>query len=66
MNVKPATQGAVIRDPQTKRPLPAEGGQVPETSFWMRRLRAGDVVLVGELPPPELAPIAPLATRETP
>ncbi len=37
MKVKPVIPGAVIRDPHTKRPLPAEGGNVPEDNFWVRR-----------------------------
>lgn len=62
MKVKPAIPGAVIRDPQTRQPLPAEGGDVPESSFWIRRLIAGEVVRVDDAPDP-LAPLAPLQTR---
>lgn len=66
MKVKPAIPGAVIRDPASRRVLPQEGGDVPETSFWIRRLRAGEVVLVEEreatgLVTPE--PVTPLMTR---
>lgn len=60
MRVKPADPNAVIRDPHTKRPLPADGGEVPETAFWIRRLNAGEVVRVA---PVVVAPIAPLTTR---
>lgn len=64
MIVKPAIPGAVIRDPQTRQPLPAEGGRVPDDSkFWVRRLLAGEVVLVKEVAPDLLAPVAPLQTR---
>ncbi len=64
MRVKPADPNAVIRDPQTKRPLPPEGGEVPEDNFWLRRLRDGDVVRVHEpTPPTGNEPIAPLNTR---
>lgn len=45
MFVKPANPNAVIRDPHTKRPLPADGGRVPDNSYWRRRLDDGDVVL---------------------
>jgi hypothetical protein len=38
MKVKPVDPNAVIRDPHTKQPLPAEGAEVPENSFWTRRL----------------------------
>lgn len=48
MIVMPARPGLLIRDPHTKRPLPAEGGRVPNNTFWRRRLRSGDVVLVSE------------------
>lgn len=41
MIVKPAEPGAVIRDPVTKQRLPAEGAEVPDTSYWIRRTLAG-------------------------
>lgn len=63
MRVKPAIPGAIVRDPHSKRQLPAEGGDVPDSSFWIRRLRAGDVVIVAE-PTPRTAPVTPLMTRE--
>jgi hypothetical protein len=37
MMVKLINPGAVLRDPVTKHRLPAKGGDVPETSFWVRR-----------------------------
>jgi hypothetical protein len=67
MRVKPAKPGNVIRDPRTRRPLPAEGATVPDTTFWQRRLDAGEVVLV-EGPtstPTGLEPLTPLTTRGT-
>jgi hypothetical protein len=64
MKVKPVNPSAVIRDPHTRRPLPAEGGDVPETSFWIRRLRDGDVVRIDDhADPVGNEPIAPLTTR---
>ncbi len=45
MLVKPAP-GLKIRDPDLKDLLPDEGRDVPETDYWHRRLRDGDVVLV--------------------
>lgn len=70
MKVKPANPGAVIRDPHTKRPLPEGGGTVPDTTFWRRRLRAGDVVLVedasGNDEPTGREPVTPLTTRGGP
>lgn len=48
MFVKPAPNAdsgcLLVRDPWTKQPLPADGAEVPETSYWLRRLKAGDVL----------------------
>lgn len=47
MLVQPAA-GRKIRYPdQPDRVLPAEGERVPVNSYWQRRLKTGDVVLVG-------------------
>lgn len=43
MFVKPAV-GLNVRDPVTKRHLPAEGKEVPESTYWLRRLLAQEVV----------------------
>lgn len=43
MYVKPAP-GLVIRDPDLRDFLPQEGREVPDTDYWNRRLRDGDVV----------------------
>jgi hypothetical protein len=37
--------GIVIRDPDLLDLVPPEGREVPDTSFWQRRLRDGDVIL---------------------
>lgn len=42
--VKPARKGLIVRDPQTGQPLSYEGEQKPDTTYWRRRLRDGDVV----------------------
>lgn len=42
LNVKPAP-GLVVRDPVTRQALPPEGGEVPDTTYWRRRLADGDV-----------------------
>lgn len=67
MKLKPAIPGAIVRDPHTKRPLPAEGREVPDNAFWRRRLRAGEVVPVDTAPraaqPTGREPIQPLTTR---
>lgn len=44
MFVKPAS-GRQIRDPVRGKMLPDEGATVPDSLFWRRRLRDGDVVL---------------------
>lgn len=44
MRIKPARPGLLVRDPVSKRPLPDSGRDVPETSYWLRRLAAGDVI----------------------
>jgi hypothetical protein len=61
MMVKPVNPAAVIRDPITKRQLPADGGEVPESNFWIRRLLAGEIVRIDK--PTPAAPVAPLTTR---
>jgi hypothetical protein len=64
MFVRPTDPSSTIRDPHTGRVLPAEGGEVPEDNFWVRRLRDGSVVLVEEVRPPTGAePVTPLTTR---
>jgi hypothetical protein len=45
--VKPASPGLIIRMPETLngvRLLPDEGAEVPENSYWLRRLLFGDVI----------------------
>jgi hypothetical protein len=47
--VKPATPEMLIPDPEAaahERWLPAEGREVPDTEYWRRLLRDGDVVIV--------------------
>jgi hypothetical protein len=70
MRVKPVDPNAVIRDPHTRMPLPAEGGEVPENSFWVRRVLAGEVVRIdqpadnaADNAPTGREPVTPLTTR---
>lgn len=67
MRVKPADPDVVIRDPHTKRALPAEGGDVPDSSFWNRRLRSGEVVRIDDdaTPDDETKSDAPTTTKGT-
>lgn len=45
MYVIPA-DGLVVRNPaRDYAPLPPEGDEVPDTSYWRRRLNDGDVTL---------------------
>lgn len=57
MRVRPAP-GLKVRDPHTKRHIAdkPEGVEVPETTYWLRRIRAGDVLLI---PAADAAPINP-------
>lgn len=48
INVKPAP-GRLVRDPQTGMRVPDEGRAVPRTSYWLRRMHAGDLVEVVEV-----------------
>lgn len=45
LKIKPAP-GRTVRDPQTMKLLAANGEPKPPTSFWLRRLKDGDVLLV--------------------
>lgn len=47
MKLKPK-EGYIVRDPQSHRPLKAEGEDKPRSQYWLRRLRDGDVVEVGD------------------
>lgn len=44
MRVKPA-EGRHVRHPVTKQHIPVEGLEVPEETYWIRRILSGDVVL---------------------
>jgi hypothetical protein len=43
MKIYPVAGHEGLRDPVTRRKIPAEGLEVPETPFWLRRLAHGDV-----------------------
>ena len=43
MFIRPV-EGRLVRDPVTKRHLPAAGAEVPESTYWIRRIEGGDVV----------------------
>lgn len=58
MIVKPVADRSV-RDPVKGTFLPETGAEVPDNSFWRRRLNDGDVVRV---PEPKVKPV-PEATQ---
>jgi hypothetical protein len=45
MLVKPAP-GVLVRDPVSLLPLPPEGKEVPETTYWTRRLAEGSITVI--------------------
>jgi hypothetical protein len=45
MKVYPVPGGEGLRDPRTRRKIPAEGLEVVADNFWHRRLAQGDVTL---------------------
>jgi len=49
--IKPK-EGCIVRDPISKVPLKAIGQKVTETTFWRRRIKAGDVILADKVTPP--------------
>lgn len=51
IRVKPVKEGLVLRKPPGGIPLKAEGENVPNNSFWRRRLKDGDVVITKEEKP---------------
>lgn len=66
IRVKPAAGMAVI-DPATRQRLPAAGADVPQTSYWLRRLADGDVVKAEAITPKAKAkPDEPQADTATP
>jgi len=44
ITIQPAREGLIVRDPITAEALPPAGARKPRNSYWLRRLRDGDVV----------------------
>jgi hypothetical protein len=61
--IKPARDGLVVRDPVTREAIPAEGAEVPASTYWRRRLRDGDVIMMDPKPPRRARP-APVSLSE--
>ena len=47
IQVRPV-EGRRVRVPSTGNPLPDDGGNFPASSYWIRRVNAGDVVIATE------------------
>lgn len=47
MFVKPAP-GLLVRDPVSLRFLPPEGKEVKPSTYWVRRVACGDVLVVSQ------------------
>lgn len=43
-HIKPARPDLVVCDPVTRQALAAAGEEKPRDTYWLRRLREGDVV----------------------
>lgn len=65
MYVKPFNEDARVPNPERRRYLKAEGEHVPETSYWHRRLIAGDVVPADPPPAPAAVPDKPAESPAT-
>ena len=48
--LKPAREGLIVRDPDTLKALSQKGEAKRLTTYWRRRLLAGEVVKVGDKP----------------
>lgn len=58
LHLKPAA-GLIVRDPETGKPLSPDGETKPDTTYWRRRLRDGDVApAAAEKRPPAPKPNA--------
>jgi hypothetical protein len=50
IRIKPAA-GKVVIDPATRQRLPEAGAEVPETTYWLRRIADRDVIKADAAPP---------------
>lgn len=53
LHLKPASKDVIVRDPTTGKPLADKGEKKPRTSYWIRRLRDGDVIDLDARPEPK-------------
>lgn len=54
--IKPAREGLIVRDPKTRQPLAADGEVKPQSTYWFRRKRDGDVVVIEPEDKPDAKP----------
>lgn len=52
MRIKPVS-GRRCKDPRTRELVPERGVTVPKNSYWLKRLKDGDCVLMDSEPSPE-------------
>ena len=64
LHIKPASPDLIVRDPYTKKALPKEGKVVPYDPYWIRRLKAGDVVNVETQADPPSVSVEPQTEPE--
>lgn len=46
IKVAPASEGLVLRDPTTFEQIPISGKLVEKNQYWVRRLKAGEAVIL--------------------
>lgn len=56
MRVKPTRPGLLVKCPVSRLPVPAEGREVPENGYWLRRIAEGSLQLVEPTAPPKPEP----------
>lgn len=42
-NIKPAKPGLIVRNPESGKPVAAQGEQVEWSAYWQRRWNEGDI-----------------------
>jgi hypothetical protein len=57
-------EGARVRDPATKKPIPDAGLLVESSGYWQRRIRVGDVVTTEAPAENVAAPVKPAKSKE--
>lgn len=47
-NIKPTSKTLLVRDPITRAPLAQKGETKPRSSYWLRRIMDGSVVMMND------------------